>query len=170
MFSTPTFRPFNRQENKDSLVTRKPGISNSARKPLGDRSNKDAYQNEMKSLKAPLGELKISNKETSKTASVKKPSPITNNYPDWYADICSFKETEDSYEDIIPKSQRFNKFDFMSIVKPRTPSPTRIEIDPMLLELPETSFFKFQDSPNLEKIQVEDVDLPDFDAFEGMPF
>lgn len=77
----------------------------------------------------------------------------------------------DSYEDILPKSRRFNKFDLMNISKPRTPSPPKfLEIDPMLLELPQKSFFKFQDLPKLEKIEVEDVDLPDFDAFEALPF
>lgn len=90
--------------DKDSLVTRKPGISNSARKPLGDRSNQDAYKNEMKSLKVPLGELKISNKETSKTASVKKSSP--NNHPDWYADICSFTEIEGEGKFVIYVSSK----------------------------------------------------------------
>ncbi|KAF5273972.1 hypothetical protein FQA39_LY01088 [Lamprigera yunnana] len=148
------------QENK-TLSARKP-VPKSVRKPLGDRAiNQTPIQKrfQLKTLK----DCNVNIQKVEDTDMVKKNQKV---YPEWYADVCSFKEVTDNYEgsnfklDYIKVSEVIN---FM--INPKTPPINNDNnngyVTPPLYSYPKKQF-NYDDIDDIMEIPIVDVGIPEF--------
>ncbi|KAJ8917791.1 hypothetical protein NQ315_010697 [Exocentrus adspersus] len=165
MFESPSLRLFS--ENSESVAQRKPG-SLLARKPFLDRSVNSKTPDTAKVQKS-----KLNLPKGAATAEKPKVSPKLEDLNiDDYA--YSFKDVEDSYEDIWPASGRLGSENLVKILRnycnvedtpPPSPEGAPLEIHPMFFELPklEPPVFQLEEEP---LVLVDDIEVPEFEDNE----
>ncbi|KAK4875460.1 hypothetical protein RN001_011882 [Aquatica leii] len=151
------------QENKEAALTARKGVAKSTRKPLGERTiNQTPLQKHIKVT--PLKDCNINMQNVPKKENVQKPQ-AKNTYPEWYADVCSFKNIEDDYEDICSKSDRLDPKGILNfMLHPKTPPyyDNSKFFTPVLETPPKSIYDYYDDDDNILEIPITDVELPNF--------
>ncbi|KAK5644975.1 hypothetical protein RI129_006275 [Pyrocoelia pectoralis] len=148
MISSTSFQIPLDQENQ--LTNRKANIKKSIRKPLCDRAINHTPQDYGK-----LTSLKHSEK-------VQQKQKESKSYPEWFADVCSFKGPENGYDDIDihPKSLGIDVPNFLNVMLyPKTPplKAKKFYIPPIQSPV----IRRFNRDDDIPEIPIVDVEFPD---------
>ncbi|KAF5303799.1 hypothetical protein FQR65_LT08135 [Abscondita terminalis] len=145
------------QENKEAALPARKSVLKNVRKPLGDRGVNQTPHPKLNLLK----DSNINVKSVPKKEVIIKPQ-VKNTHPEWFSDMCSFKNVEDDYEDICLKSDRLDVKDLLSfMLNPKTPPPCYTkEFFAPKIQTPQKKCYNYFDDDKLSEVPIIDVKLP----------